>query len=250
MTTPQAVMKLALDALLTKKAALAQLSPCMHDECKQPCIEWRDAADADADKAIAALRSALSSPMGVAETPANRWTEAGEPDPHGKRYECQRAELAMGNLTDDELANGAFLNYDQRLSVADMINPKPGQHMPIAWMTAVKDRIRWLSRALEAEKQDKGHLAACVGGGVTQWQPIASAPKDGCLLLGCTLKGVVQVIKFNKHLCIWVEPDGRESARTMAYWMPLPPAPAGQESGPDYQKQNDELIRLGRSVGK
>jgi hypothetical protein len=30
-----------------------------------------------------------------------------------------------------------------------MINPKPGQYRPIVWMTAVKERIRWLSRALD-----------------------------------------------------------------------------------------------------
>lgn len=81
-------------------------------------------------------------------TPAATWRANGEPDPHGKQYDCERAALTLGNLSDDELANGAFMNYDQRLSMEDMLNPKPGKHMPIVWMTAVKERIRWLSRAL------------------------------------------------------------------------------------------------------
>jgi acyl carrier protein len=81
-------------------------------------------------------------------TPGAKWAASGEPDPHGTRYDCERAALAMGHLTDDELANGAFLNYDQKLDIQAALQRKPGYHPPIAWMEAVKDRIRWLSRAL------------------------------------------------------------------------------------------------------
>lgn len=88
-------------------------------------------------------------PPAPAATPSSHWHAAGEADPHAGHYDRERAALTLGSLTDDELANGAFMNYDQRLPLADMLNPKPGQHMPIVWMTAVKDRIRWLSRALE-----------------------------------------------------------------------------------------------------
>lgn len=91
------------------------------------------------------IRALTSAPS----TPAAFWRDRGEADPHGKQYECERYALTLGNLTDDELANGAFMNYDTRLSVEDMINPKPGQYRPIVWMTAVKERIRWLSRALD-----------------------------------------------------------------------------------------------------
>ena len=80
-------------------------------------------------------------------TPAAGWRAAGEPDPHAGRYDCERAELPMGDLSDDELANGAFLNYDAPLNLEGI---RAGTHSsPIAWMTAVKDRIRWLSRKLE-----------------------------------------------------------------------------------------------------
>lgn len=82
-------------------------------------------------------------------TPSSIWFASGESDPHRTEYDVDRGGLYLGYLTDDELANGAFINYDQVLSLPDLLNPKPGRHMPIVWMTAVKDRIRWLSRSLE-----------------------------------------------------------------------------------------------------
>lgn len=51
--------RLALDALYIKKAALAQMSPCAWVECKQECIEWRDAAEDASSEAIAALKAVL-----------------------------------------------------------------------------------------------------------------------------------------------------------------------------------------------
>ncbi|MGR4927228.1 hypothetical protein ACIPUD_10480 [Bradyrhizobium sp. CAR08] len=66
-------------------------------------------------------------------TPAARWRANGEADPHGNQYDCERAGLAHGDMTDDEIANALFLkNYD------------------IGIITAAKERIRWLSRALTA----------------------------------------------------------------------------------------------------
>lgn len=60
---------------------------------------------------------------------------------------------------------------------------------------------------------------------IPQWLPIESAPKDGFTFLGCTDNGVIQIIKRNKHLNIWVDEQGREAFRTMKHWMPLPPPP-------------------------
>lgn len=82
--------------------------------------------------------------------PAAEWRERGEPDPHGNTYDCTRDKLCMGNLTDDELANAAFMNYDRWPSMQELLAGKA--FTPIAYMTAVKDRIRWLSRQLEGEK--------------------------------------------------------------------------------------------------
>ena len=118
-------------------------------------------------------------------TPSSHWRAEGQADPHGKTYDCERAGLHMGNLTDDELANGAFLNYDQPLNVAGILAGTC--HSPIAWMTAVKDRIRWLSRSLEKVTAERDALAdelkaprepaawqerqavRSVGGVVTEW---------------------------------------------------------------------------------
>lgn len=74
----------------------------------------------------------------VASTPGARWRENGEPDPHGEVYDCERAKLAHGEMTDDALANAIYL-----ISA-------PGH---IAIQTAAKERIRWLSRQLYAQPQ-------------------------------------------------------------------------------------------------
>ena len=86
-------------------------------------------------------------------TPSSRWKATGEPDPHAGHYDGERATLALGHLTDDELANAAFMGYDGVLDINRILAKDPNYHSPIALMTAVKDRIRWLSRKLEATKE-------------------------------------------------------------------------------------------------
>jgi len=90
--------------------------------------------------------------MNTPTTPSSHWHQDGLPDPHDDRYNCERAQLAMGSLTDDELANGAFMNYDARPSLQEVISGNAYQ--PIMWMTAVKDRIRWLSRRLNSAESE------------------------------------------------------------------------------------------------
>jgi len=71
-------------------------------------------------------------------TPAAWWRVKGEADPFETRYDCERAKLFMGQYTDDEIANKAYMQLSG----------------PIA--EGVKDRIRWLSRQLvEAENANK-----------------------------------------------------------------------------------------------
>lgn len=74
----------------------------------------------------------------VKSTPAANWRQEGKTDPHNTRYECQRVDLIMGQLTDDEIANAVFL-CDHRTSFDSIV-----------YLTAAKDRIRWLSRSNEA----------------------------------------------------------------------------------------------------
>jgi len=65
-------------------------------------------------------------------TPGAVWRESGLSDPHGTDYDCERAKLALGHLSDDQLANNVFLDPN------------------IVTLTAAKERIRWLSRVLSA----------------------------------------------------------------------------------------------------
>jgi hypothetical protein len=85
----------------------------------------------------------------VPSTPAAQWRVDGEKDPHAGHYDGERAALTLGKLTDDELANGVFMNADQPMDIARMLARDPDYHPPIVWLTAAKERIRWLSRALE-----------------------------------------------------------------------------------------------------
>lgn len=54
---------------------------------------------------------------------------------------------------------------------------------------------------------------------MSEWNPIATARRDGLALLLSTLKGVIVIGRYNKHLHIW----------QIAYWMYLP-SPPPQES--------------------
>ena len=89
-------------------------------------------AEANAASIIEAVNSYdRTRRLGGDPTLGARWREEGKPDPHGHRYDCDRAQLAGGDLTDDEVANAVFLNSS------------------IYNLTAAKDRMRWLSRQLE-----------------------------------------------------------------------------------------------------
>lgn len=124
----------------------------------------------------AALKAAAAPLAEAARTPAARWAANGEPDPHGDSYDCERADLTMGNLTDDELANAAFMHYDSRPSIDDIMAGKA--HMPIAYMTAVKERIRWLSRALTKA------LAAAPVAAPEGWKLVPIEPTEHMVMHG------------------------------------------------------------------
>lgn len=92
------------------------------------------------------------------KTPAANWREEGREDPHGNQYDCARATLVLGDLTDDELANAVYLHGDaQSPKISDVISGKA--IMPIVYLNAAKDRIRWLSRQNEylLSQMEKDH---------------------------------------------------------------------------------------------
>lgn len=122
------------------------------DACQKVIWLGLDGADPsycrDAQARLKEIDALLAQPEQA--TPAAKWRENGEPDPHGDHYNCERAALSMGDMTDDELANAVFMHGNERPSLAEMMAGKP---MPIAYLTAAKERIRWLSRKLvEAQR--------------------------------------------------------------------------------------------------
>jgi hypothetical protein len=78
------------------------------------------------------------------KTPRSKWEFKGEKDPHGNQYQCERGDLVLGELTDDEMANAVFLHGDNALPIASRFSGEI--KAPIVYLTAAKDRIRWLSR--------------------------------------------------------------------------------------------------------
>lgn len=82
-------------------------------------------------------------------THAADWRAEGKEDPHGNHYNKERSRLALGDMTDDALANAVFLYGDSTPNMNDVIAGKA--LMPIAYLTAAKERIRWLSRRLESK---------------------------------------------------------------------------------------------------
>lgn len=124
-------------------AALGKVQS-LHDmsvELIAQCVFANPASSPDAEKGV------------DVGTPSSKWKTAGEQDPHGDRYDCERAALAMGSMTDDELANGVFMHGNEPLNIEALMSGKPGYHPPIAWLTAAKDRIRWLSRLAGVNQQ-------------------------------------------------------------------------------------------------
>lgn len=93
---------------------------------------------ANAIKQEMAIALDLVESLGVpkTDTPSSQWYKNGQTDPHAGKYDGPRSELAYGNYTDDELANAVFM-CDHRQSLSS-----------IGFLTAAKERIRWLSRKL------------------------------------------------------------------------------------------------------
>ena len=60
---------------------------------------------------------------------------------YGDRYDVTRNDLPMGDVTDYALANNVYMYGNMKPTIEDMLNG----HMPIIYLTAAKERIRWLS---------------------------------------------------------------------------------------------------------
>lgn len=147
----------------------------------------------------------------IMSTPASHWQVEGQADPHGKAYDIERASLPLGWLSDDELANGVFMNYNAPLDVQGILEKRC--HSPIAWVTAAKDRIRWLSRRLQ---NLRAHLSASLS---TQRETIhvlqtaATALRESNAETAKALDDLVVAVKENRVATrAWQDPAERRAA--------------------------------------
>ncbi len=112
--------------LLTKALKISPLDDGVKDKDGTRLLLF---SDEDTETLLAFVKS-------CAGTPSSHWLEEGQPDPFADQegyHNHDRSMLHGGKYTDDEVANMVFLN--------------PG----IANLTTAKERIRWLSRALEKQ---------------------------------------------------------------------------------------------------
>lgn len=77
---------------------------------------------------------------------ASPWAVDGKTDPRDGQYHGDRSHLCMGSLTDDEMANAVLLYGHPRPRIEDVVSVN--SFMPNAYLRGAKDRIHWLSRAL------------------------------------------------------------------------------------------------------
>ncbi|MHC9014506.1 hypothetical protein [Stenotrophomonas bentonitica] len=135
----------------------------------------------------------------VPATPSARWAADALADPHGDRYACERAALTLGNLTDDELANAVFLHGNEQPTMADLAAGKA--LAGIVYLTAAKDRIRWLSRALgDAIAPQPAELAEQQGDHVPD------------AILRCAIRAFERARKDYKLRLCNEEPQGKKEA--------------------------------------
>lgn len=94
-------------------------------------------------------------------TPASRWAETDGVDPFPKLLEQERADLPMGDSTDDELAFDLFVHGNMPLeqNMRAMINGEPSS---IVYLKSGQERIRWLSRHLQQSLSNEQTLVARV----------------------------------------------------------------------------------------
>lgn len=81
-------------------------------------------------------------------TPPAQWLVLGKDDPHGSFYSSSmRSRLAMGDWTDDMIANALYLSGDSYNEPAKTLTRAISG---IGVLAAGKERIRWLSRRVTA----------------------------------------------------------------------------------------------------
>ncbi|MCW3733619.1 hypothetical protein, partial [Burkholderia cenocepacia] len=115
----------------------------------------------------------------------------------------ERAALTLGTLTDDELANAVFMHGNERPPIQDVIAGTA--FMPIVYLTAAKERIRWLSRALETARASSPNAAGAEGSHVQ----CCDTPSFCSSVRRCTAQDVAPVQESSSCDHQWTWADGK-----------------------------------------
>lgn len=132
-------------------------------------------------------------------TPSSRWKQEGRKDDFAELLNQERGSLCLGNHTDDELAAELFIygNQSPEERSRSMIQGKPSS---IAYLMAGKERIRWLSRHLEASLANEKRLAAEV-------EALTAKQQEAVEGLYETSGGVLWVYLVDDHVERWNKSD-------------------------------------------
>jgi hypothetical protein len=83
-----------------------------------------------------------------------------------------------------------------------------------------------LVEAITALQSENAELKRQLEGARKGWQPIETAPKDGCEFVACNMNqgGVMQLVSWNGLHRFW-QSKGEPVFMQATHWMPLPPPP-------------------------
>lgn len=99
--------------------------------------------------------------LNAATTPSSRALAAGEERRFMEALDQERGSLCLGNHTDDELAAELFI-YGDMSADQKHLAIMSGKPSSIVYLMAGKERIRWLSRHLDAALSSEEKLKARV----------------------------------------------------------------------------------------
>lgn len=139
------------------------------------------------------------------------------------KYHPRPAEPEIGMLHDD------FDLYDMDIECANCID-----------VLIVRADALAASPTPPASGGSSDHLVPCAGGGVTQWQPIETAPKGISVLVNVVRKvfpekGKVFQSAHEDGEWTWEGVKLENSHFAVTHWMPLPPPPAPRPDAPTGQ---------------
>lgn len=149
-------------------------------------------------------------------TPPAKWLVLGKEDPHSTFYSSNmRNRLAMGDWTDDALANALFLSGDDTHSPHRTLSRAMSG---MAVLTAAKERMRWLSRRVHFLEEAYAEI-----------RPRMYTVKNGDTLYGIAKRETGdgerwrELHELNRHI---PNPDRIKAGDSLMYpetWLKIPP---------------------------